>query len=68
MKPLEKYTLTLKHEYVDIDGRPLVLVDEPIVVTQIINHEFTYGASIVINDMFERMRQYMLRESERKEE
>jgi len=60
--PHERYTLTLRHEYVDYDGHRYNL-DEPIVVCHSVMHmnEMSVPSSaIVINDMMERMRMYMI--------
>ena len=58
--PLEQYTLILKHEFIDSDGKHH-LIDEPIFVKQIISQELIgCSTSIVVNDMLERMRAYLL--------
>lgn len=60
--PHERYTLTLRHEYVDSDGQRHSL-DEPIVVSYSMMHmnEMPVSSSaIVINDMMERMRMFMI--------
>lgn len=58
----ERYTLTLRHEYVDTDGQPHCL-EEPIVVRYYvphINEEPSLSSAIVINNMMEQMRMYMI--------
>ena len=60
--PHERYTLTLRHEYIDPDGQPHYL-DEPIVVSYFVPHmdeRSLPSSAIVINDMMERMRMYMI--------
>ena len=60
--PHERYTLTLRHEYVDSDGQHCSL-DEPIVVSYSVMHmdeRSVPSSAIVINDMMERMRMYMI--------
>ena len=60
--PQERYTLTLRHEYVDSDGQCHSL-DEPIVVNYSVMHmnEISVPSSaIVINDMMERLRMFMI--------
>lgn len=62
MIPQERYTLTLRHEYVDSDGQHHSL-DEPIVVSYSVVHmdERTVPPSaIVINEMMEQMRKFMI--------
>lgn len=60
--PHERYTLTLRHEYVDSDGQHHSL-DEPIVVSYSVMHMdgmSVPSSAIVINDMMERMRMFMI--------
>ena len=57
--PLEVYTLTLKHEYVYSDGKHH-LVDEPIFVKQVISPEYVHRTSVVVNEMIERMRRFLM--------
>lgn len=61
MIPQERYTLTLRHEYVDSDGQHHSL-DEPIVVSYSVMHmdERAPSSAIVINEMMERMRKFMI--------
>jgi len=59
-QPLEQYTLILKHEFIDSDGKKHT-IDEPICVKQIIGNEsLAWQPSVVVNDMLERMRAYLL--------
>ena len=59
MIPTERYTLILKHEYIDEEGNKHEL-DEPVIVTHIMYvPQFGY-VSAVINDMIEQMRHYVL--------
>lgn len=58
----ERYTLTLWHEYVDSDGQHHSL-DEPIMVSYSVMHMDERSApssAIVINDMMERLRMFMI--------
>ena len=60
--PQERYTLTLWHEYVDSDGQCHSL-DEPIMVSYSVMHMDERSApssAIVINDMMERLRMFMI--------
>ena len=55
----EIYTLILKHEYVDPCGEKYLLED-PIVVKQTFLACYHWKPSVIVNEMFERMREYML--------
>lgn len=63
MIPQERYTLTLRHEYLDSDGQHHSL-DEPIVVSYSMMHiderSSVPPSAIVINEMMERMRKFMI--------
>jgi len=62
MIPQERYTLILQHEYIDPDGQHHSL-DEPITVSYAVVHMDGISApssAIVINDMMERLRMYMV--------
>ena len=62
MIPQERYTLTLRHEYVDSDGQHHSL-EEPIAVSYAVMRMDEMSApssAIVINEMMERMRMYMI--------
>ena len=66
-QPLEQYTLILKHEFIDSDGKKHQ-IDEPIFVKQIISNEsLAWRHSVVVNDMLERMRAYLLMKVREKE-
>ena len=56
---METYTLILKHEYVDARGQKYLLED-PIVVKQAFLAYYHWKPSVIVNEMFERMREYML--------
>lgn len=63
--PHERYTLTLRHEYVDSDGQHHSL-DEPIVVSYSVMHTDERSvppSAMVINEMMERMRRFMIERS-----
>lgn len=66
MIPTERYTLVLRHEYVDEDGNRHEL-DKPITVSHIITIHPSGMRSVVINDMVERMRIYLLQTIEGEE-
>lgn len=57
--PLEEYTLILKHEYVYSDGKKH-MVDEPVFVKQVISPEYVHRTSVVVNEMIDRMRQFLM--------
>ena len=62
MIPQERYTLTLRHEYLDSDGQHHSL-DEPIVVSCSVvrmDARSVPPSAIVINEMMERMRKFMI--------
>ena len=61
--PYEIYTLTLEHEYVDDDGKRIKL-DEPIKTCYMAMKDRVVNppVSIVINDMMDKMKAYMLHE------
>ena len=70
MIPQERYTLTLQHEYIDSDGQRHSL-DEPIVASYAVAHmdEMSLPSSaIVINDMMDQMRKYMIERGRRDEQ
>ena len=62
--PHEQYTLTLRHEYVDSAGQHYSL-DEPIMVSYSVMHiderSSVPPSAIVINEMMERMRKFMIK-------
>lgn len=60
--PQERYTLTLRHEYVDQDGQSRNL-EEPIKVSYSVLHMDERSlppSAIVINHMMDQMRKYMI--------
>lgn len=58
MVPFEKYSLTLKHEIIDENGKAYTL-NEPIVVTGMISsferNAMICPVNVMIHNMFERM-------------
>lgn len=59
--PIEMYTLTLTHECV-VDGEK-VKIERPLVVRQLVSHKYMYANdAIVINEMLEKMRDYLLKQ------
>lgn len=56
--PFEKYSLTLKHEIIDENGKAHML-DEPLVVTGVISsferNAIICPVNVMIHNMFERM-------------
>lgn len=69
MIPYERYTLTLRHEYVDSVGQVHYL-EEPIVVSYSVPHMdkmLLSPSAIVINDMIEQMRRYMIEKGKKNE-
>lgn len=65
--PYERYTLTLRHEYTDPDGQTYHL-EEPIEVSCYVPHMDEMPSAIVINDMMERMRMYMIEKGGKNEQ
>lgn len=61
----EQYTLTLKHEFVDRFGRRKE-ISEPIKTVQIVLADDSYGipAGMIINEMLDRMKEYILRRAD----
>lgn len=61
----EQYTLTLKHEFVDRFGRRKE-ISEPIKAVQIVLADDRYGipAGMIINEMLDRMKEYILRRAD----
>jgi hypothetical protein len=62
----EQYTLTLKHEFVDRFGRRKE-ISEPIKSVQIVLADDRYGmpAGMIINQMMEQMKHYVLHMAEK---
>lgn len=63
MPGMEEYRLILTHEYHDSDGTHIRL-DEPVVITHCFPHLDMMPQSVVINEMMEKMKLYLLRECE----
>ena len=62
----ERYRLTLTHEMVSTKGG-VHLIEDPIVTEYVVDRRaMPCGGSIVINDMLHRLREFMLKELERK--
>ncbi len=63
----EEYRLVLTHSYIDEDGERTML-DEPVNVAQVIpldrSRQMIPPVSVCINDMMDRMKQYILRRAE----
>lgn len=57
----EVYELVLKHYACDKDGLRPQLLEEPIHIKQMINYSLNFnGKSFVINDMFNRLKSFVL--------
>lgn len=66
---VERYRLTLKHEIIDGDGTTHEL-DKPLIVDMVvpIGDMFIAGTPIMINEMLDRMKNYVLEKMGRGEE
>ena len=68
--PYERYILKLRHEYVGSDGQHHDL-EEPIVVSYSVPHideKSLPPSAIVINEMMERMRRFMVEKGGKNEQ
>ena len=60
--PIEKYTLILKHEYVDKDGKPH-LIDQPFMVSSVAYSQngMVVPVNVVIRNLTEKMAHEVIR-------